>query len=64
MPVYEGTNFTTVIHKDWRADLSPYDFKPDYVCSYGCNGFVVPGQLKDGGWVFQGSLRGSGGTAR
>jgi hypothetical protein len=51
-----------LLHSDWKKDLSPYDFKPDYTAGYGGNGFVVPGFLSDGGAIYQLTLRGSGGA--
>jgi hypothetical protein len=57
VPVYEGKNYVSRFSKEWRQDLSPYDFKPD-----GVGMMVVAGSLSDGGSVIQAGLRGSGGT--
>lgn len=61
VPVYEGKDYVEMLASDWKKDLSPYDFKPDAM-NLGGFGFVAPGQLSDGGWVFQVGLRGSGGA--
>jgi hypothetical protein len=66
VPVYGGKNYTSLVSKDYcQKDLSPYDFKPDYMNTMGAggNGWVAGGLLADGGLVAQAWLRNSGSWA-
>jgi hypothetical protein len=63
VPVYRGQDYgQSLFHPDWKKDLSPYDFEPDYLNTKGAggNGIVAAGLLSDGGSVIQAWLRNSG----
>jgi len=64
VPVYEGKNYASVLEADWRKELSPYDFRPDFMNTEGAggNGWVTGAKLSDGGMVIQAWLRNSGGS--
>jgi hypothetical protein len=57
VPNYEGKNFVPLPMEDWNKEISPYTFKPEFG-----EGPVVVGLLKDGGYVAQMNMVGSGGT--